>query len=138
MIVQKIEQLFKKLNNSGEHFSFAVNLVATIIAVSLFAFMTESNKATGYSISNLAEKQVDEKNIGYNSGLMEFKDVNSLATLAAGTYYIGNDGIVYWFDDDSKLAMAKVKIVDEAQKNRLIYIDDRGNIGYVLNEAINK
>ena len=55
-----------------------------------------------------------------------------MSTLAPGNYFIDDDGIVYWIDDESRPAIAIVKYHDEIQENRHIYIDDEGRIGYVL------
>ena len=52
--------------------------------------------------------------------------------LAAGNYYIDENGIVYWTDDSSSPAIAKVNSIDESQKNRPIYIDNNGNVGYSI------
>ncbi len=122
--------MIKKLikSKSGEKFSVGIFIVFLTIVISMFAFITEENKITGFAISdaNQEETQIVQPI------LLEFKDVNSLATLSAGNYYIDENGIVYWIDDEAKPAIAKVNFVDESQKNRHIYIDDQGRIGYVL------
>ncbi|MBI2656134.1 hypothetical protein HYX03_00155 [Candidatus Woesearchaeota archaeon] len=113
-------------NKSGE--SFGVALAAIFLSISIFsiAFISEGSKITGFAV----KENVD---VNVQPILVMFKDVNSLSTLAAGNYYIDSDGIVYWMDDESKPAIAKVNFVDESQKNRQIYIDDNGRVGYVLN-----
>ena len=93
------------------------------------------------------------------NNLIELKNIDSLKTLAIGNYYVDGDGIVYWIDDmseidrfpsmlkntpralargrvfdKSKLAIAKVNFIDGVHKNRHIYIDKEGRIGYVLNQ----
>ena len=122
--------MIKKLikSKSGEKFSVGIFIVFLTIVISMFAFITEENKITGFAISdaNQEETQIVQPI------LLEFKDVNSLATLSAGNYYIDENGIVYWIDDEAKPAIAKVNFVDESQKNRHIYIDAEGRIGYVL------
>ena len=123
----KHKQLIK--NKSGE--SFGIALAAIFLSISIFsiAFVSEGNKITGFATVAPAP---DNLQIA-PANLREFKDVNSLESLSAGNYYIDNDGIVYWMNDESKPAIAKVNFVDESQKNRQIYIDDNGRIGYVLN-----
>ena len=97
------------------------------ISISLFAFITEENKITGLVVAE------DSKEIQISQPiLIEFNDVNSLSTLSAGNYYIDENGIVYWIDDETKPAIAKVSYVNESQKNRHIYIDNEGRVGYVL------
>ncbi len=117
----------KLLNNkSGESFGFALAAILMSISIFSIAFISEGNKITGFA----AKENVD---VNVQPILIMFKDVNSLSTLAAGNYYIDSDGIVYWMGDESKPAIAKVNFVDESQKDRQIYIDDNGRVGYVLN-----
>lgn len=122
----------RKINKKGENFSFGVGVIVLSMVISLFAFISEDKDLVGLAASSLGARDADlEITINYNE-LMEFKDIGSLSTLAAGNYYIDNDRIVYWIDDESKPAIAKVNFVDESQKNRYIYIDNEGRIGYVL------
>lgn len=115
-------------NKSGEKFNIGLFVVALAISVSLFAFISEENKVTGFVIVEAnQERQIPQP------VLLEFNDVDSLSTLAAGNYYIDENGIVYWIGDESRPAIAKVNFVDESQKNRHIYVDNEGRIGYVLN-----
>ena len=118
----------KKSNKKGEKFGIGLFIVFLAVSISLFAFITEENKITGFATLENNEEEVILQN-----NLMEFNDVNLLSTLAAGNYYIDSYGTVYWIDDNSKPAIAKVNFADESQKNRHIYIDDEGRIGYVLN-----
>jgi len=120
----------KKLarNKSGEKFGFGLLIVLLSISVSLFAFISEENKVTGFVVAEENQKIVQIQ----QPILLEFNDVNSLSTLSAGNYYIDENGVVYWIDDESKPAIAKVTFFEESQKNRRIYIDDEGRIGYVL------
>lgn len=108
-------------NKFGERFGSGIAVVVLSTVIVMLAFMSEDNKITGFVVSENGAVQ-----------LTEFENVNSLATLAAGNYYIDSDGIVYWLDDSSKPAIAKVRNLDENQRNRHIYIDDQGRIGYVL------
>ena len=113
-------------NKKGEHFNIALAVIFVSIAVSLFAFMTGNNNITGYAVSN------PENTVAQASSLQEFKDMNSLRSLAVGKYFIDEDGIVYWLGDDSRPAIGKVNSIQESQKNREIYIDNDGNLGYII------
>jgi len=116
----------KMINNKrGEHFRAALTVISLSIAISLFAFMSEENKITGFATSTATY-------VTSQPNLIEFENVDALGSLAAGNYFIDGDGIVYWLDDSSKPAIAKVKNIDEIEKNRKIYIDNEGNIGYSL------
>ena len=125
-------KIFNK-NRCGEHFNFALIAIFLSIFITIFAFVSEGNKnnATGFAASAAAENDNAGTAVA-QPDLMQFKDVKSLSSMAAGNYYIDGDGILYWLDDKSNPAIAKVNYVDESQKNRRIYIDDRGNIGYVV------
>ena len=120
----------KKLikNKSRNRFSAAVFIILLSMLISLFAFVSEDNKTTGFvTIDNNQEiVRVTPPT------LIEFKNINSI-TLSAGNYYVDENGFVYWTDDESRPAIAKVKFVDDSQKERYIYIDDEGSIGYMLN-----
>ena len=120
----------KKLlkNKLGESFEFAIILITISIALSLIAFISEENKITGLVTSEAAPQ-----NLVNTPDLMDIKDINSLGSLAAGNYYVDENGIVYWIDDESRLAIAQLNNFDENLKNREIYIDKYGRIGYVLN-----
>lgn len=125
-------------SKSGEKFGLGMLIILLSMSISLFAFLTQDKNLVGLAASNLdsgsskAENNFDSLS---DNDLREFKDVNSLATLAAGNYFIDSDGIVYWFDDESKPAVAKVNSLDESQKRKQIYIDDGGRIGYVLSSV---
>lgn len=125
-------KIIKKFNSNrlGEHFNFALIAIFLSIFITLFAFISEENKITGFA-TGTAPKNSYYGTIA-QSNLQEFNDVKSLGSSAAGNYYIDGDGIVYWTDDESNPAIAKVKFIDESQKNRHIYIDNNGNIGYVI------
>lgn len=101
------------------HFKYALIVVFLSIAVSLLAFITSDNNITGFVVSNPQD-------------LREYENIDSLQSLGSGTYYIDGFGTVYWIDDKSMPAVAKVKFIDETQKNRKIYIDNDGDIGYLL------
>ena len=118
-----------KMRKKGEQFQFALAVIFLSIFVTLLAFMGEENKLTGYAT---AAESGNSNNAAAPQDLMEFNDVKSLETLAPGNYFIDSNGIVYWTDDSSSPATAKVKSADESQKNRQIYIDDEGNVGYLI------
>ena len=125
-------------NKSREKFSNGVLLIILSITISTLAFISEDNRITGFVTLN---KDLGDTAIKNN--LIELKNIDSLKTFAVGNYYVDGDGIVYWIDDKSKPAIAKVKSVDEIHKNRHIYIDKEGRIGYVLesisiNEILDK
>ncbi|HLC61071.1 MAG TPA: hypothetical protein VJJ52_06610 [Candidatus Nanoarchaeia archaeon] len=111
-----------------DHFKSALVVVALAIFISLIGLMSGQNNLTGFATSTSynsdAATQTDVK---------EYNDVKSLEVLAPGNYYIDANGFIYWMDDDSTPAVAKVKSLTDDQKNRKIYIDDNGNVGYILN-----
>lgn len=109
-----------------EHFKIA--LIAIFLSISLFflAFISEKEAIVGFASG------IDPYNTANQPVLREFNDINSLGSLAKGAYYIDDEGIVYWADDESKPAIAYVNIIDESQKNRHVYIDNYGNVGYVI------
>lgn len=128
--------MIKKLiqNKKSENFRNSIFVVILSIIIFILAFVTENNKITGFVVSeDSTDITTTNDEIIIPDNLMEFYDINSLATLAAGNYYIDADGIVYWLDDDAKPAIALVIFADESQKNRHIYIDAEGRIGYLLN-----
>ena len=114
----------------GENFSFGLFIVFSAMAISLLAFISEENKITGLAALEDTQRAIHI----IKPILIEFNDVDSLKSLAPGNYHIDEDGIVSWLDDDSNPIIAKVNFVEEAQKNRHIYIADSGRIGYVLSE----
>ena len=118
-------------NKSG-NFGFGIFIIFLAIVVSLVSFVTEENKITGFAAMDTEPVIIVISN--YN--LVELNDFKSLQTLSAGDYYVDNEGIVYWVGDESMPAIAKVSLIDESQKNRRIYVDDEGNIGYVLNSVL--
>lgn len=114
-------------NKSRDKFGAGLLIVLLAVSVSLFSFITEENKITG-----LAALESAQKNSQQTFGLRDFKDINSLASMAAGNYYIDENGIVYWMDDESMPAIGQLNNFDEILKNRSIYIDSEGRIGYPL------
>lgn len=118
-------------DKSGENFNFGITITALAITISLLAFVSEESKITGFAVSGDSKESINDEIIPDN--LIEFNDIGSLRSLAPGSYYIGESGIVYWLYDNSKPAIAKVKNIDDLQKSREIYIDKNGNIGYILN-----
>ncbi|MBI2649738.1 hypothetical protein HYX04_00315 [Candidatus Woesearchaeota archaeon] len=129
----------KKLtkNKTGEKFGFGVLIVFLAMAISLLSFISEENKITGFAALEDDGRDAMQNNIQIiPSNLIEFDEVKSLSTLAPGNYFIDDDGIVYWTDDESRPAIAIVNSHDETYENRNIYIDDNGNIGYVLSSVL--
>ena len=119
-------KMFKK-SESRDHFNFALTLIIISITVSIIAFVSEDKKITGF-----ATISTDSEQIIITQELREFNNVDELSTFASGNYYIDDAGIIYWLDDESSPAIAKVNFVRGEQKNRHIYIDNSGNVGYVL------
>ena len=119
-----------KKNKRGEHFNIALIVILISIAVSLFAFKSEDNSSqvTGFAVSD----SVNPVTHTQQPELLQFSSVGSLSTLSPGSYYIDADGVVYWLDDSSKPAIAKVIHLSDSQKNREIYIDKDGNVGYLI------
>lgn len=113
-------------NKKGEHFNSALIVILLSIAVSLLAFMGEnkSNKVTGYAISDSYTQD--------QSDLLQFKSVSSLGTLTSGRYYIDGESIVYWMDDNSRPAIGKITYLSDSQRNREVYVDKDGNVGYII------
>ena len=118
----------KKLskNKYGQHFNLALIVIFLSITISLIAFVSEDNKITGFVTST------DSSFVDAQPSYNEYKDVDSLKSLASGNYYIDANGYVYWLDDGSRPVIGKVSFVDQIQKNRQIYIDNNGNIGYLI------
>ena len=115
-------------NKKGEKFSTGMAVIAASILVSLIALWNGGSGIAGFAVH---DSQNEEVRI-IPSNLMQFDNVDSL-TLAAGNYYIGGNGIVYWMDEESRAPIAKINFIEPEQKNRLVYIDDKGRVGYVLN-----
>ena len=116
-----------KHHKHKDHFNAALVVIFLAIFVSLIGFISEDNKITGFAASTSYNKDAAAQ-----ANLKEFNDVKSLETLAPGNYFIDGNGIVYWTDDSSRPSIAKVKFADENQKNRQIYIDDEGKVGYSI------
>ena len=112
-------------NKRGEHFQFALIAIFLSIFISIVAFMTEDNKITGFAISSPSYE-------ASNSNIKNFNNMDDLRSLSKGNYYIDGGGIIYWLDDESRPAIAKVAYIRDDNKNRQVYIDNEGNIGYVI------
>lgn len=112
-----------------DHFQYALIAVIAAIAISLIAFKTADNNITVFAVKNV--EIYNHQNNNYQN-LIAFNDVNSMQSLAAGNYYVDEYGIVYWIDDASRPAIARVTNLEDSQENRHIYIDNKGNIGYTL------
>ena len=119
-------------SEKGERFEVGLLVVVAAISISLFSFVTEGNNITGLAIAENEEVQISQQI------LLEFKNIESLSTLSAGSYFIDGNGIVYFIDDETEFAIAKFNFVDEVQKNKGIYIDAEGRIGYILESIENE
>ena len=119
-----------KKNKRGEHFNIALIVIFISIVVSLFAFMGagNSNQITGFAVSDSGNSPTHTQ----QPELLQFSSVTSLGSLSSGAYFIDAGGVVYWLDDSSRPAVAKVIHLSDSQKNREIYIDNDGNIGYLI------
>ena len=119
-----------KKNKRGEHFNIALIVIFISIAVSLISFMSadNSNQATGFAVSDLGNSAAHTQ----QPELLQFSAVSSLSRLSSGSYYIDADGVVYWLDDISRPAIGKVIHLSDSQKNREMYIDKDGNVGYLI------
>ena len=109
--------------------SFVAGLLFILASVSVFsvAFFSEQNSLTGLVVAN-------QKTIEPSPVLKQYNDVSSLAELSPGKYYINSNGIVYYMDDKSRFAVASVSHLDDSQKDRFVYIDTNGNIGYLIDQ----
>src|SRR3989338_4007313 len=109
----------------GEHFKIALGAVVGVILLSVLAFMSGHKGVTGYVVDS---DSVAES--GSPETVAEFEDLSSLSSLSPGTYYIDSYGTVYWLGDSSRVAVGGLNYFTESQKNRMIYIDNEGNLGY--------
>ena len=114
-------------NEKKDHFSYALTVIALVISISIVSFMSEEIKITGFAVSSS-----DNSASQPDSNLKEYKNFNDLSSLAAGNYFIDHDGVVYWMDDESRPAIGKIDFIRDIQKNRQVYIDANGNIGYTI------
>ncbi len=117
----------KSHNNGGyDHFKLALVVISLAILIPSIAFISEKRDIAGLASSSLQYSSSGEPS------LQELDNVKSLGTLVTGNYYIDDSGIVYWTDDSSSPPIAKVRSIQEKEKNRRIYVDDSGNVGYAL------
>ena len=116
--------------SSRDKFMIGLNVVLFSIIITMIAFITEDKRIIGLAT---LPSSID----AMQNNLIEFNDVDSL-TLGAGTYYIDSNGIVYWADDESMPAVAKLKQFDIDQENKYVYIDKQGRIGYLINSIQSK
>lgn len=105
-----------------DKFSIGLFLIIASITLSLFSFISEENKITGYAVNELSN----------DVEVPVFKDINSLSTLSPGEYFIDANGVVNIEVDSLYFPIGKIMHLDESQKNVPIYIDKEGRIGYVL------
>ena len=112
-------------NKRGEHFNFALVAISLSIFISIIAFMTEDSGVTGFVTASPTYDVAD-------SNIRNFDNMDDLRSLSKGNYYIDGNGIVYWLDDESRPAIAKVAYIRDENRNRQVFIDNEGNIGYVI------
>ena len=112
------------MDKRAGHFNSALLAIVLSISVVSLAFLSEEN-LTGFVA-------YEEQDSAIEPNLLVFDNVESLRTLSAGDYYIDGNGIVYWAEDDSMPAIARVSSIGESQENRKIHIDNEGRIGYLL------
>lgn len=110
-----------------DHFKSALVAVSLVIFISLIGLMSGQNNITGFATSTSYNSDAATQ-----TNVKEYNNVKSLEVLAPGNYYIDANGFVYWMDDEVTPAVAKVTYVRDEQKNRKIYIDDQGNVGYLI------
>jgi hypothetical protein len=118
-------------NNSSKlkgtnHYTLAFIAVVLAAGIAFMGLFTHGNSPTGFVTASDAEVIVLEPE------LIQFSTVQELGTLAEGNYYIDSYGFVYWMDDSSTPQVGKVSLLHDSQRSRLIYIDDHGNVGYVI------
>ena len=113
------------MDKRAEHFNSALLAIVLSIFVSSLAFLSEDRSLTGFAA-------YEEQDSAIEPNLIVFDNVNSLSTLSPGNYYVDGNGIVYWADDDSMPAIARVNSIAESQENRKIHIDNEGNVGYLI------
>lgn len=109
-----------------EIFSEALLVTSLVITITLFAFIGEDSKITGFAAAE------NKGGTTIEHYLFEFDDMKYLGYLPTGHYYIDNDGIVYHINENLRNPIAKIKFIDEIHKDRHVYVDDYGRVGYVL------
>ena len=125
---QNAESNHHKTHKQKDHFNTALVVTFLAIFVSLIGFMSANNSTTGFVVST----HYNNTDAATQTNVKVFDNVKSLETLSPGNYYIDGQGYVYWMDDDSTPAVAKVTYIRDEQKNRRIYIDNNGNVGYLI------
>ena len=117
-----------KPHKQKDHFNTALVVIFLAIFISLIGFMSANNSTTGFVVNT----NYNNADVATQTNVKIFDNVESLETLSPGNYYIDGQGYVYWMDDDSTPAVAKVNYIRDEQKNRRIYIDNQGNVGYLI------
>ena len=117
-----------KSHKQKDHFNTALVVTFLAIFISLIGFMSANNSTTGFVVST----HYNNQDAATQTNVKVLNNVKSLETLSPGNYYIDGQGYVYWMDDDSTPAVAKVNYIRDEQKNRRIYIDNNGNVGYLI------
>ncbi len=119
-----IKKLMKAKN--AEQFRLGLAVILFVTVVFMYAFISEESRITGFATA-------DQETLSLNlNKIPEFESVESLETLGEGNYFIDNNGLVQWIDDESRPVVGHISDIDELQKNRQVHIDSEGRIGYVL------
>ena len=118
-----------------DHFQIALVVVFLSILLPSIAFISENKNSVGLAADSLGvyiSPYSDEQQAMSVFGLKEFDDFNELSSLAQGYYYIDSNAFVYWISDGSQILVAHVKNTGYSQTSKKLYIDDDGNIRYVV------
>lgn len=99
-----------------------VLLIITVVSVAMF---TEQNKrpATGL----VTYEQPENVKVDYLS-LKEFADFQSLKTLPAGNYYIGEKAVIYESDGENEVPIGRLKSYSPVFIGTYFVVDEEGNI----------
>lgn len=118
----------KKRTRNEDKFGVGILLIILSISVTMFGFLSEERNIVGYAAG---------ENRAINEGNAILYAYNSLSELSPGKYFVYDDGSVYSIEEYAKLFVGKVKHVQEIHKNRNLYVDRNGNVGYVLDVVEN-
>lgn len=111
-----------------DHFNAALMVIFLAIFISLIGFMSANDAPTGFVVS----EEAINSDAATQTSVKVFENIKGLEALAPGNYYIDGQGYVYWMDDDSTPAVAKVTYIRDEYKYKRIYIDNNGNVGYLI------
>ena len=112
-----------KRNNS---FEIGILFIVSAISITMLGFLSEEKNLAGHAAAN--------ENTGYavfNDNPL-FHNLDSLSELSPGNYIVYDNNLVYSVEDDARLLVGKISHIQDFQKNKYIYVDRDGNVGYVL------